>query len=76
MEIFNSNILFVRYRNRGTNMNKLEQSTCKRCGRKLRNPEAIQIGMGITCWRKYQREDNHKKLWRTNTNDESKKSNS
>lgn len=39
------------------------QTTCRRCGRKLRSPEAIEIGMGPTCWRKWQNEDNHKKLF-------------
>lgn len=44
-------------------MNKLEQTTCKRCGRKLKNPTAIEIGMGAICWKKFQLENNHKKLW-------------
>lgn len=40
-----------------------KQTTCKRCGRKLKNPEAVELGMGTVCWRKYQKENNHKKLW-------------
>jgi hypothetical protein len=44
-------------------MNELEQTTCKRCGRKLRNPKAIELGMGATCWKKFMEEDNHKKLF-------------
>ena len=44
-------------------MNDLRQTTCKRCGRKLKNQKAIEIGMGETCWIKYQKENNHKKLW-------------
>lgn len=44
-------------------MNDIKQTTCKRCGRKLRTEEAINRGMGITCWRKWQKENNHKKLW-------------
>ena len=40
-----------------------ELTICRRCGRKLRNPEAIKIGMGATCWRKYIAENNHKKLF-------------
>ena len=44
-------------------MNDIKQTTCKRCGRKLKNDEAIKRGMGITCWRKWQNENNHKKLW-------------
>lgn len=46
-------------------MNDLEQTTCKRCGRKLKNSQAIQLGMGSTCWRKWLLEDNHKKLFIT-----------
>ena len=46
--------------------NQLEQTTCKRCGRKLKNSEAIALGMGATCWKKYQKENNHKKLWEDN----------
>ena len=44
-------------------MNEQKQTTCKRCGRKLRNPQAIELGMGSICWKKYQQENNHKKLW-------------
>lgn len=45
------------------NMNKLECTTCKRCGRKLKNQKAIELGMGQTCWRKYLKENNHKELF-------------
>ena len=53
-------------------MNEQKQTTCKRCGRKLRNPQAIELGMGSVCWKKYQQENNHKKLWKDNdeNNDE------
>ena len=51
-------------------MNKLEQTTCKRCGRKLKNPQAIELGMGATCWKKYQNENNHKKIWEENEDEE------
>lgn len=44
-------------------MGCIKQTTCKRCGRKLKNIEAIKIGMGAVCWRKFQQENNHKKLW-------------
>lgn len=40
-----------------------ESTTCKRCGRKLRNKEAIEIGMGKICWNKYKNENNHKRLF-------------
>lgn len=32
---------------------------CKRCGRKLKNPESIELGFGTVCYQKYQ---NRKKL--------------
>lgn len=32
---------------------------CRRCGRKLKNPESIEIGFGVICYQKYQ---NRKKL--------------
>lgn len=44
-------------------INELEQTTCKRCGRKLKNPKAIELGMGATCWKKFIEEDIHKKLF-------------
>jgi hypothetical protein len=34
-------------------MNKLNQRTCKRCGRKLVTKESIQVGMGSTCYKRY-----------------------
>ena len=30
-------------------MNDLKQTTCKRCGRKLKNTKAIELRMGETC---------------------------
>ena len=50
-------------------MNKLEQTTCKRCNRKLKNPIAIERGMGETCWKKWQAQNIHKKLWKVKEND-------
>ena len=26
---------------------------CRRCGRKLKNPEAIALGFGVTCYKKF-----------------------
>ena len=26
---------------------------CKRCGRKLKNPESIELGFGTVCYKKY-----------------------
>ena len=51
-------------------MNDTKQTTCKRCGRKLRNPQAIELGMGSICWRKFQLKSNHKKLWRDKEDEE------
>lgn len=38
---------------------KDESLKCRRCGRKLKNPESIEIGFGVICYQKYQ---NRKKL--------------
>lgn len=43
-------------------MNELEQTTCKRCGRKLKSTESIEVGMGKICLKKWQQENKHKKL--------------
>lgn len=43
-------------------MNELEQTTCKRCGRKLKTETSIKLGMGKTCFKKWQQENKHKKL--------------
>ena len=51
-------------------MNEAKQTSCKRCGRKLHNPQAIEIGMGATCWSKWQKENNHKRLWEENNDKE------
>lgn len=44
-------------------MNDERCTICKRCGRKLKNSKSIQLGMGITCWKKWQNERNHKILF-------------
>lgn len=53
-------------------MEEIKQTTCKRCNRKLRNSKAIELGMGEVCWRKYQAENNHKKLWEEKESNEDK----
>lgn len=50
-------------------MNDLKQTTCKRCGRKLKSTKAIELGMGEICWKKYQKENNHKRLWEEKENE-------
>ena len=45
------------------NDNSVKQTTCKRCGRKLKSTKAIELGMGAICWKKYKNENNHKKLF-------------
>lgn len=49
--------------------NELEQTVCKRCGRKLKNSKAIELGMGATCWKKYISEKGHKALWKEKNTD-------
>ena len=44
-------------------MGEIKQTICKRCGRKLKTKGAIELGMGKVCWYKYQKENNHKKLF-------------
>ena len=53
-------------------INKRSQSVCKRCGRKLKNQKAIEIGMGNICWKKYINENNHKQLFRKKETEEIK----
>ena len=36
-----------------TQEKKLHQRNCKRCGRKLKTIESIQVGMGSTCYKRY-----------------------
>lgn len=46
-------------------MSKQEQShICRRCGRKLRSPEAKERGMGYVCYQKWVREKETKKLFK------------
>lgn len=52
-------------------MNNLEQTTCKVCGRKLKSPKAIELGMGATCFKKYM-SNTHKKLFKERATDEHK----
>lgn len=37
--------------------------TCRRCGRKLKNPESIEIGFGTTCYKKFMAESLLKPLF-------------
>lgn len=30
-----------------------ETHFCRRCGRKLKNPESITLGFGVTCYKKF-----------------------
>ena len=39
-------------------------TTCKRCGRRLKTKQSIQLGMGTICYKRYMDENNHKKLWK------------
>ena len=40
-----------------------ETHLCRRCGRKLRSEESKQKGMGQTCYKKWEAEQNKKKLF-------------
>ena len=51
-------------------MNELEATKCKRCGRKLKNKESIELGMGSTCWKKFIEQNNHKKLFEVERKEE------
>lgn len=44
---------------------------CKRCGRKLKTEEAIERGMGKTCWEKSRTSLDKKPLFRSVPNAES-----
>ena len=44
--------------------NTQQTHICRRCGRKLRSEESKQKGMGDTCYKKWQAEQNKKKLFR------------
>ena len=35
----------------------------RRCGRKLKNPNSIELGFGSTCYKKFIAESNHKPLF-------------
>ena len=52
-------------------MNK-EHDFCLRCGRKLKNPRARQIGYGIICEKKMKYEKSHQ-LFDTNGKEEKEK---
>jgi hypothetical protein len=36
---------------------------CKRCGRKLKNPESIEVGFGKVCYQKFMAESSLKPLF-------------
>lgn len=36
---------------------------CRRCRRKLKNPESIELGFGNTCYKKFMAESNYKPLF-------------
>ena len=40
-----------------------KSNICRRCGRKLKNPESIELGFGNTCYKKFMAESNHKPLF-------------
>ena len=40
-----------------------KSNLCRRCGRKLKKPESIELGFGNTCYKKFTAESNHKPLF-------------
>ena len=40
-----------------------KSNICRRCGRKLKNPESIELGFGNTCYKKFMAESNYKPLF-------------
>lgn len=45
-------------------MNKKEEThICRRCGRKLKSPQAKERGMGEVCYKKWMQERGNKKLF-------------
>jgi len=40
-----------------------KNNICRRCGRKLKNPESIELGFGSTCYKKFMAESTHKPLF-------------
>ncbi len=42
---------------------KRKSNICRRCGRKLKNPESIELGFGNICYKKFRAESNYKPLF-------------
>jgi len=49
-----------------------KSNICKRCGRKLKNPESIEIGFGATCYKKFMAESLLKSLFEVKRNEQSR----
>lgn len=47
----------------------IEVRRCKRCGRRLKTEDAIERGMGKTCWLKTQTSQDKKPLFRSYVDD-------
>lgn len=45
---------------------------CKRCGRKLKNPESIEIGFGAICYKRFMAESLLKPLFEVKRNEQSR----
>jgi hypothetical protein len=44
-------------------MNDHKSNICKVCGRKLKNPKAVELGVGPVCFKRLN-QDRHKKLFK------------
>ena len=53
-----------------------ESLICKRCGRRLKDPESIARGMGTICWKKSQLQNRNLPLFNAKTEVDNAKNNS
>lgn len=44
---------------------------CRRCGKKLKTIESIEVGMGPTCYKRYLSESNMMRLFEVKTHEQS-----
>ena len=51
---------------------KVEIGICRRCGRKLKNLESIELGMGSTCYKKFMAHSILKPLFEVNNHEQSR----
>lgn len=47
-----------------------KSNICRRCGKKLKNPESIELGFGHACYKKFMAESNYKPLFEVRKNEQ------